>query len=296
MKRISLLLLFAVLNLSSARAQDAPVSIVSPSRGALVNDLHRASGTFERGSGASSVVRIEVLYKRAADGALWNGASWGRALSWLPAQLSFSAGRWSFSGGPPQSTLSEGAFYFLYARAIPSAGKPSFIANSFVRVDVTGPSLSIATFADGAVVFSLRTIGGTAYDKADVRDTQVGIRREADAKFWNGTSWIAGVQLRGAEQVGSIQSVKWQLSDGPGASALAPGEYTILAYAADALNNRATAFVTVRVSPPATTPTATPTVAPAPTPTATPDVGKIVFVSGRNGGLNVHILSPDGTG
>lgn len=269
-------LLLVLSSLSPLRAQ-TPVSIIVPARGAVINDLRRANGTFERGEGASAIVRIEVLCKRAVDGAIWNGTSWGRALSWRPAQLSFSTRTWSFSGGPPQSTLSDGAFYFLYARAVPSMGRVSVIANSFVRVDLSGPGISIATFSNGALVSSLRTIGGTAYDKSGVRGVQVGIRREADAKFWNGVSWVDGVQLRGAQLVGSGQGVKWQSSDGPDAIALQPGSYTILAFATDVIGNRNSMFATVQV------------------PLPTPEPGKIVFDSDRDGNREIYIMNPDGT-
>lgn len=263
-------------------------------------------GTFERGSGAGTIVRIEVLWKRAGDGMMWNGTGWGRALSWKPASVAFAAGRFSSSSGPGTRDLRDGVYY-LYAAGVSSNGRrvSSGIA---VRVDVTGPSVAFQAPREGQSVLSLARIVGTAYDKAGVARVLVGIRREGDAKFWNGTSWVSGSLLREASLSGALTANttrEWVMNDGPPAAQLEPGEYALLAYARDALGNETAAFVRVQVPRPQPTPTPTATIEPTatptptptavPTPTAEPGPGKIAFVSTRDGQTEIYAMNIDGS-
>lgn len=320
----SALLLCAMLLLSSAvRAQPAPsVSITAPPAGAVVNDLRRIYGSFERGSGTSAIVRIEVLWKRAADSLIWNGSSWGRALSWQPAGVSFSTRRFSASSGPGTRDLRDGVYY-LYAAGVGSNGR-RVLSGITVRVDVSGPSVAFQSPQDGQSVLSLSRIVGTAYDKAGVSRVLVGIRRERDARFWNGSSWVAAITLRAASLSGEFvrdTTREWVMNDGPPASQMEPGQYALLAYARDGVGNETAAFAVVTVPQPAPEPTATPTATatPEPTPTATPTAmptatptptptplpSRIVFSSNRDHindftpagarKLDIYSMNPDGS-
>ena len=113
--------------------------------------------------------------------------------------------------------------------------------------DTTAPTVAFTSPTDKAVLQALPTINGTVQDEAGgsgVDHVNVGILRDTDQAWWNGTAWTSTF----ATQLATLAGNTWSLTTGlPPAATVSDGPYTIIAQAYDVAGNTRQANVNITI-------------------------------------------------
>ncbi|MBI4249222.1 MAG: hypothetical protein HY611_06945, partial [Elusimicrobia bacterium] len=213
-------------------------AINSPAANSQVNSLQNILGV---ASDNVMVSRVELGIQRFSDFRWWSGSGWVsyQQLHSLAIQPAASV-NWSFTG-PPNSELQAGISYVIHCQSFDSSflqqTEPAKAVVYFAAPDTELPQATISFPAQGALISSLGTISGTAWDNKAVKQVKIGVQRLSDNAWWNGYAFAAGSTiLNPALSFVSSSFVNWTYY-GPGKTALTDGNYRITAQAFDTSNN-----------------------------------------------------------
>ncbi|MCM2267236.1 MAG: fibronectin type III domain-containing protein [Elusimicrobiales bacterium] len=159
-------------------------AILAPVNLAYLNSLPQLSGTANDNVAVASVT-LSVLDLQA--GLYWNGSVWGAGHAWLDASLWPSS--WTYTNVP---AWVEASSYVVTARAMDLAGNWSVVyATNVFTYDLTAPAAAITSPVTGTYE-AFASVDGTASDARGVALVQVGVLRESDGQYWDGSAWAAG--------------------------------------------------------------------------------------------------------
>lgn len=153
-----------------------PTSIItSPASGAYLNTLAQISGTAT--DNLAGVASVEITIRRNSDGQYWNESTWQGSESWRPAA---GTNTWTYTWPAVGSDL-----YAVRSRATDGAGNIETPGTGIsFTYDISPPSSTVTTPANGAALPSLANILGTASDNFLIAQVQVNIRRDTDGMYW----------------------------------------------------------------------------------------------------------------
>lgn len=128
-------------------------------------------------------------------------------------------------------------------------------SHSARAADTTAPQVAFTSPTDKAVLQAIPAINGTVQDEAGgsgVNRVSVGILRDSDQAWWNGTAWTSTFATQPATLAGNT----WSLSKGlPPAATVTDGPYTFIAQAYDMAGNTRQVNVTITIKSDMTPPT-----------------------------------------
>jgi CSLREA domain-containing protein len=225
------------------------VTVTTPANGATVSALAAISGSASDNVGGSGIKSVSVVLHRYVSGSTqyWNGSAWSPTPSYLYPTLSDPGAvdtNWSLASNklPSGANLSAGTYY-LRAWAY-DEGKLSVYSGlqSFKVVDTTAPKgVTIMTPANGSMVSSLSSIGGSASDDAGGSGIKSVILvlhrlRGKTTQYWDGGTWTATpTYLHPVLSDPGAVSTDWSLASNklPAGADLPTGRYYLRAWAYD---------------------------------------------------------------
>jgi len=133
---------------------------------------------------------VSFSAQRLSDGLFWGGTSFDQPTqTFVPASfVGTASGTWTAT--IPSSALTDGASYFVTARAQDRAANLQTALTSLLyKVDLTSPT-SLATFPTGTQN-QVTTLSGTAQDAppGELEVVRIRVFDTTASQFWNGTSW-----------------------------------------------------------------------------------------------------------
>ncbi|MDI6791473.1 MAG: Ig-like domain-containing protein, partial [bacterium] len=150
-------------------------TITSPANGTYLNTLPQISGTAT--DNLAGVTSVEITIRRNSDGQYWNGSTWQGSESWRSAT---GTNTWIYTWPAVGSDL-----YTVRSRATDEAGNIESPGDSIsFTYDISAPSSTVTTPANGAALAGLANILGTASDDFLLAQVQVNIRRDTDGLYW----------------------------------------------------------------------------------------------------------------
>jgi hypothetical protein len=197
-------------------------------------------------TGGSNLKNVSVALRRASDSNYWNGTAWQTAAA------TFAATGTDFWDAP-LPTLPDDS-YTATATALDNAGNSFTTGSVQFYVDTTAPTLSVFYPFNNAVQRAFTDANGSATDSSGVASVTGRLYRVADARYWNGTAWVAASTDLPANATPPA-GANWKFNF----PTLPDGRYTYTAIAADFAGNIRTATpvnFTVDNTPDTTRPTA----------------------------------------
>jgi hypothetical protein len=237
---------------------------VIPSLNARVTNNPQTRGTAGDNGGQIQSVRGQI--QRSSDNLYWTGNSWIAA---APTLTATGTSNWTLALPDADGT------YNVTIWSVDNVGNTSPLLQYSVTVDKTAPATTIQTPVNGGVQSTLTQVTGTSNDNlSGVQNVRFSLRRLSDNLYWDGTQWNnSEAQLDALP--GNLQlSYNWsRTNELPQGENLLPGQYEIIAWANDVVNNTSSSSpVTFSIAAPPPTPTATPIVTPTIEPTVVPTV------------------------
>ncbi len=161
----------------------APVSTISsPVDGSILESLSELIGTSTDGSG-SGISEVNLTIKRNSDNWYWDGTGWVATIEKLTAT---GTTNWAYS----QLPVWTNGNYTVQAYATDMASNIETGPSITFSFDTDPPVSIIAYPLDASYQNVVDSITGTASDAASgVASVKVGLMRQSDGKFWNGSSW-----------------------------------------------------------------------------------------------------------
>lgn len=222
----------------SVDATPPTVAITAPVKGYSYVSLGEVRvNAVDSGAG---VEQVSLTLQRLSDNLYYNGSNWSGTAVQLPA-TSQGSNVWRLA----TPTLAQGR-YVLTSTATDKNGNSATVTNHDFWVDVTAPSITVTSPAPNASYPSLSQASGTAKDVGPgVGAVKVRLLRNADARWWNGTSWTSSFAEIDATLSAPANGITWRVN----LPALTAGSYTLRARAQDFVgNNQDSAAVPFQVS------------------------------------------------
>jgi hypothetical protein len=203
------------------------------------NGIAVIAGTVTDEPDGSGVATVQASLRRLTDDFYWTGSSWSPPPILLDVLLDGSA--WSLTNLPGEGQWTEGR-YSITVRAYDGANNQG-IASQEAFLDWTAPDTPVLQLpVPGETNSTLPAIVLLAADNAGgcgLADTSVQLKRLEDARFWDGTAWVA----EEAELKTRLANNLWEVKDPlPQGSNLMDGEYKFILQARDLAGNGRTAM------------------------------------------------------
>ena len=175
-------------NIISTKTPDGTpptVGIIKPAA-AYVNSLAQIAGTAADNGGINSV-NVEI--KRNSDNSYFDSAAWVTGQTWLSASVYTSS--WTYSD--VDLAWINGSSYTITARSCDTALIYSSTVSAAFTYDIDLPISAVTHPVESGKYDFVTQITGTSADTVSAINTaDISIERKDDAKYWNGSSWVAG--------------------------------------------------------------------------------------------------------
>jgi hypothetical protein len=189
-------------------------------------------------TGGSGVVSVSVGLLRLPDNSWWNGTTWTRAFTRLPARLT-SGGAWQLLSPLPSGANLRSANYVAIAYATDGVGNEG--QEDFFAIDTVAPLAPvIASPRNGSALTSVGSVVGTVRDAPNpgvagsgVASVDIAIRRGRDGAYWTGSGWAFNTFFLPA----SVDGTSFRRDGGPAGTNLELGAYTVFVRATDRAGN-----------------------------------------------------------
>jgi hypothetical protein len=224
------------------------VQILTPAANSWSNAVSLPTGTAS--DGGSGIARVDVQLRRLNGDVRWTGSEWVNREFGLPTTLSSTGAdvNWQNQSSMPTGANLPAGTYEWKAIAYDRAGNVG-ISLLNVSIDLTAPTLVIATPSNGATISDFSNITGTLRDaQSGLSRVRVQLRRVSDGHVWDGWNWTRGDATVPARLTGENWAFVAPAPNGGGlplGANLSPGAYEIIARGFDRAGNVMVASVSV---------------------------------------------------
>lgn len=157
--------------------------------------------------------------------------------TWAAPAVTQTGSTYQFSLTLPGAGLNSDWWYDLNVQLKDTGNQRIVRLGRFILIDVDPPDTTIVDPAGGFLTGASKTVSGTAVDTSAVYGVDVGIVRDADGYWWDGSAWTPASMWLSADITSGAytSSATWQyVWDLPSSDG---GAYTIYARAVDGSNN-----------------------------------------------------------
>lgn len=215
------------------------IAITSPAPNVLQGSFPQITGTITDAAGGTGPARVLVSIRRVSDGFYWNGSTFVREASTIPATLTGNGTTWAVTQNLPRGTALRSDTYAVIAVGFDRAGNRSEARISFPIIpDTAAPTLTVDTPREGSTVQSLVRVAGTVRDNeggSGIDRVGVAILRASDELWWNGRAWTDTFTLLPAVVTGNTYALTANL---PTSSNTPRGFYSLIVQAVDRIGNQ----------------------------------------------------------